>query len=55
MFHTIGTFAIYTICTLFLVGMAGSAVVVLLSFFDDFTQLFSNEEVDSFPRSPPTT
>ncbi|HUX43590.1 MAG TPA: hypothetical protein VMV57_02460 [Terracidiphilus sp.] len=28
---------------MFLVGIAGSAVVVVLSFFDDFTQLFRNE------------
>jgi hypothetical protein len=30
--------------TLFFVGLAGSSVVVLLSFFEDLTQLFSQED-----------
>jgi len=52
MFHTISTYAIYTVCALFLLGITGSAVVVLFSFFDDFTQLFSNEEGESLPTHP---
>jgi hypothetical protein len=30
--------------TLFFVGLAGSSVVVLLSFVEDFSQLFSQED-----------
>ena len=30
--------------TLFFVGLAGSSVVVLLSFFEDLTQLFDQED-----------
>jgi hypothetical protein len=55
MFHTISTYAIYTVCAFFLLGIAGSAVVVLLSFFDDFTELFSDDEIDTFGSRPPTT
>jgi hypothetical protein len=55
MFHAIGSFAIYFISALFLVGMAGSAVVVLFSFFDDFTQLFSKEEFEPIQGQPPRT
>jgi len=54
MFHTIATYAIYSICALFLLGIAGSTVVVLFSFFDDFTQLFSDEEIKPLPTQTPT-
>jgi hypothetical protein len=53
MFHTICTYAIYTASAVFLLGMAGSAVVVLFSFFDDFTQLFSNDEIGETHTHPP--
>lgn len=55
MFHTIGSFAIYFISGVFLLGLAGSTVVVLISFFDDFTQLFSNEEFEPLQSRPPKT
>jgi hypothetical protein len=52
MFHTIGTYAIYIVSAVFLLGMAGSAVVVLISFFDDFTQLFNDEEIEPLETLP---
>jgi hypothetical protein len=55
MFHTIGTYAIYIVCAVFMLGMAGSAIVVLISFFDDFTELFSDEEIEPLPTRQPTT
>jgi hypothetical protein len=55
MFHMIGTYAIYIVSTVFILGMTGSAIVVLFSFFDDFTQLFSNEEIVDTLTRPPTT
>jgi hypothetical protein len=32
------------LCAMFFIGMAGSAVVVVLSFVDDFRELFSDNE-----------
>lgn len=54
MFNTIGTYAIYVVCGIFLLGIAGSAIVVLISFFGDFTELFSDEEIKPLPTNPPT-
>ena len=55
MFHTIATYAIYIVSGVFLLGMGGSAIVVLISFFSDFTELFSDEEIKALPTRPPTT
>jgi hypothetical protein len=55
MFHVIFTCAIYIISAVFCLGMAGSAVVVLFSFFDDFTQLFNDEEIAPLSTRPPNT
>jgi hypothetical protein len=40
---------------LFLVGIAGSAVVVVLAFFGDFKELFSNDEGEVIDTRPPAT
>jgi len=53
MLHTIGTYAVYAVSAAFFIGMAGSVVVVLISFFDDFTELFSDEEIEPLPTRPP--
>ena len=52
MFHAIGTYAIYIVSTVFLVGMAGSVIVVLISLFDDFTELFNDEEIEPLQTLP---
>jgi hypothetical protein len=38
---------------LFFVGLAGSAVVVLISFVEDFKELFAPDEPETAPRSAP--
>lgn len=42
--HGIGTTFIDVIVVLFFVGMAGSAVVILISFVEDFKELFGDDE-----------
>ena len=39
----LATFAIKLLETMFFVGLAGSAVVVLISFVEDFKELFGEE------------
>ena len=39
----IGTIAIKVLAGMFVLGMAGSGVVVLISFFEDFKELFSHD------------
>lgn len=42
------------ITVLFFVGMAGSAIVVLISFFEDFKELIAPDEVvEKNPKPPP--
>jgi len=53
MFNTVITFAIYSLSAAFLLGMAGSAVVILISFFEDFSELFSDDEVEPLHSHPP--
>ncbi len=38
-------FLMHFLDAMFLIGIAGSAIVVLLSFFDDFGELFRRDEV----------
>ena len=40
------------IVAMFLVGMAGSTIVVLISFVEDFREFFSSEE--TLPMAPTT-
>jgi hypothetical protein len=40
------------VVVMFLLGMAGSAIVVLISFVEDFREFFSSEET---PPMAPTT
>jgi len=56
MLHSIGSYAIYIASGLFLVGLAGSAIVILISFVEDFGELFSkNDDVEVARPHPPTT
>ena len=55
MFHTMATYAIYVTTAVFLLGMAGSAVVVMISFVEDFSELFSNDEVEAIHTNPPAS
>jgi hypothetical protein len=48
--HSLGTFFVYAICAMFFVGLAGSAVVVLIAFFEDLKELFGSDE--SVPAEP---
>lgn len=40
-------FAIHALTAVFLVGILGSAVVVLISFFEDITVLFSSDKSEA--------
>lgn len=49
--HAIGKVLIDVIVVLFFVGMAGSAIVVVISFFEDFKELFGDD--DALPEPAP--
>ena len=51
--YAIGKVLIDMIVVLFFVGMAGSAVVVVISFVDDFRELFGPDEGPPEPEAPP--
>jgi len=42
--HLLGLVFIRTLTAMFLVGIAGSAVVVLISFIEDFRELFHGDD-----------
>jgi len=49
----VGTFLVHLVTALFLIGLVGSAVVVIISFVEDFRELFSDDEVAPIPPPPP--
>ena len=52
--HAVGVFFLHALSALFLIGLAGSAVVVLITFVEDFGELFGREEAHSeAPHVPP--
>jgi len=51
--HAMGKALIDVIVVLFFVGMAGSAVVILISFVEDFRELFGDDESIPDPAPPP--
>jgi len=51
--HAIGKALIDVIVVLFFVGMAGSAVVILISFVEDFRELFGDDESVPDPAPSP--
>jgi hypothetical protein len=48
----LGTIGIYFLVAIFVVGMAGSTIVVLISFVEDFREFFGSEE--TLPMAPST-
>ena len=48
-----GLFFLRLITVLFFVGLAGSAVVVLISFVEDFRELFAPDEPAEPRKAPP--
>lgn len=44
MVHEAAAFFIHVLTWMFLVGLAGSAVVVVISFVEDIQELFSKDE-----------
>lgn len=55
--HAIGKVLIDVIVVLFFVGMAGSAIVVVISFFEDFKELFGDDDAvpEPTPHAPAKT
>ena len=52
--HALGAFLMHTLVALFFVGLAGSVIVVLITFVEDFGELFGREEAHSeAPQVPP--
>ena len=47
--HVLGTFVIRVITALFFIGLAGSAIVIAISFVEDFHELFGSNEPSSGP------
>lgn len=42
----VATFGIHFLSAVFLIGLVGSAIVVAISFVEDFAELFSADDVD---------
>jgi hypothetical protein len=47
--HALGLFLMNSITTLFFIGLAGSAIVIAISFVEDFRELFGPDEPSSEP------
>ena len=48
--HVLGTFLIRLITALFFIGLAGSSIVIAISFVEDFHELFGPDEPASGPE-----
>ena len=58
--HVLITFLIRAITGMFFIGMAGSVIVIVVSFVEDFQELFSSDEPHlespkGVTSAPPTT
>jgi hypothetical protein len=42
--HQLGVIFIWTVTGMFMLGLVGSAVVVLISFFEDFQELYHRDD-----------
>jgi hypothetical protein len=42
--HQLGVIFIWTLTGMFMLGLAGSAIVVLISFVEDFNELFHGDD-----------
>lgn len=47
--HVLGVLLMRVITTLFFIGLAGSAIVIAISFVEDFKELFGSDEPSSEP------
>lgn len=52
--HSFSSIAMYIASGVFVLGLAGSTVVVLISFVEDFFELFSKDEIIEMPHPPRT-
>jgi hypothetical protein len=53
--HLLGSLFINVIVTMFFVGLAGSAIVILISFVEDFRELLGSDEPVKEVAAPPST
>jgi hypothetical protein len=51
--HIVGKVFVDLMVALFFIGLAGSAVVILISFVEDFRELFGSDEVSTEIARPP--
>ena len=42
--HQLGVFFVWAVTGMFMLGLAGSAIVVLISFVEDFQELYHPDE-----------
>lgn len=49
----LGTFFMHAVTVLFFIGLAGSAIVIAISFIEDFKELFGPDEPSSAPAKVP--
>lgn len=53
--HAIGNFFVHLITALFFIGLAGSLIVIVISFVEDFHELFGPDEPNSGPEGSSST
>ena len=46
------TFGIHFLSAVFVAGLAGSAIVVVISFVEDFAELFTSDKDDAMHHTP---
>ena len=51
--HSFGVVFVDVIVGLFFVGLAGSSIVILISFVEDFRELFGPDDAEPEPTRPP--
>jgi len=51
--HLLGRIFVDLIIAMFFIGLAGSAVVILISFVEDFRELVGSDEPSHEPAGPP--
>jgi hypothetical protein len=52
--HLLGTICVYLVTTLFFIGLAGSAVVVVITFIQEIREFNAPEDAaDELRKSPP--
>jgi len=51
--HALGVVLVDVIVALFFVGLVGSSIVILISFVEDFRELFASDDSVPEPARPP--